>query len=300
MASHAPSPITDRDRFFLEAAEFTPLVAVDSDHSRFIISTGDEAVARRLFHRGRRTEMKALERAIGALDALGAGDWVRGTTFLDIGANIGTSTIPALRSHDFKRAVACEPEPENFRLLKVNATINDLNDRVLALPVAVSDRSGESLLALDPANSGAHRVVSEERAQREKTITVETVSIDYLIRRGILDADEVGLIWIDAQGYEGHVLHGASELLVRGVPVVFEFHPEMLRNTGGLDVLTKLISKRYTHFLDLRRIDPEDDVESELTAARNITALLKRFDADAEARFTDLLAVRLENGSVGS
>src|SRR5258708_27280089 len=137
MASYASEPRQDisgaRDRFFESASEFTPLVAVDSKDARFLVSTADEAVGRRLFRRGRRGEMVTLGHAVSILEAVGLGHWARGTTFLDLGANVGTSAITALLAHEFQAAIACEPEPENHRLLRGNAAMNDLAARLLPL-----------------------------------------------------------------------------------------------------------------------------------------------------------------------
>ena len=283
-----------RDRFFDAAAKFTPLVAVDSLEARFIVSTTDEAVGRRLFRGRRRGEMVTLAHTIEILEALGQGAWVRGTTFLDLGANIGTSAITALRSHDFERAVACEPEPENYRLLKVNATMNDVDDLLTALQVAVSDQRGTASLALDPLNSGGHFVANGDTAH--ETVTVETVSVDYLIERGVLDSQAVGLIWIDAQGYEGHIVKGASSLIELGVPIVMEFHPLMLQRTGGRAMLEEIIPARYTHFIDLRGVEAGDPPTFELRPAEELSALAESL-VGQESHFTDLLAVTLDPGA---
>jgi FkbM family methyltransferase len=288
-------PDGSRDRFFEAAAEFTPLVAVDSLNARFVVSTSDEAVGRRLFRRNLRGEMVTLGHTVAILHALGEAHWTQDTTFLDLGANIGTSTITALRSHSFSRAIACEPEPENYRLLRVNATMNDLADRVLALPVAVSDEArGEAALALDPVNSGGHHVVDESKAR--ETVTVETVSVDYLADRGIFQIDDVGLIWIDAQGYEGHIVSGAIRLVERGVPIVLEFHPKMLRSAGGYTRLEKLLTTRYTHFVDLRHVEAGESGASpsfDLRPASDLPGMAEELAADDRSRFTDILALKL-------
>lgn len=284
-----------RDRFFEAAAKFTPLVAVDSLESRFIVSTADEAVGRRLFRGRRRGEMVTLAHTIEILKALGQGHWVLGTTFLDLGANIGTSAITALRSHDFERAVACEPEPENYRLLRVNAAMNDVEDILTALQAAVSDSRGTAALALDPLNSGGHFVANGDSAH--ETVTVETVSVDYLIKRGVVDAGVVGLIWIDAQGYEGHIVKGASSLLDRGVPIVLEFHPLMLQRTGGRAMLEEIIPARYTHFIDLRGVESGDPPTFQLQPAGDLAALGASLEASEGSHFTDILVLKLDPGA---
>lgn len=49
---------------------------------------------------------------------------------LDIGANIGTTTIEILRQLPMVTADAFEPEPTNFQLLRMNLLTNDLHSRV--------------------------------------------------------------------------------------------------------------------------------------------------------------------------
>ena len=41
-------------------------------------------------------------------------------------------------------------------------------------------------------------------------------------------ADAVGLVWIDTEGHEGHVLAGAASLVDRGVPIVLELNGRWL------------------------------------------------------------------------
>jgi FkbM family methyltransferase len=281
-----------RDRFFDAASEFTPLLAVDSEHARFLVSTADEMVGRSLFRRLRRGEMVTLGKAISILGALKLGRWTQGTTFLDIGANIGTSAITALQAHDFHACVACEPEPENHRLLKVNAALNDVSDRLLALQVAVSNARGVANLHVNRENSGGHQVIDD--AHDHRAITVETVSVDYLVDRGILDAAEVGMIWIDAQGYEGHILKGATRLTARGVPSVLEFHPVLLRQSGGTRMLMDSIRKGYTDFVDLRDVRAGGEQSFELRPAADIGALRNELLAPQGTSFTDILIINRE------
>jgi hypothetical protein len=56
------------------------------------------------------------------------GHSVRLTTFVDVGANIGTHTLWALR-YGFESAVCIEADADNFRLLRVNQILNDMEAR---------------------------------------------------------------------------------------------------------------------------------------------------------------------------
>ena len=79
-------------------------------------------------------------------------------TIVDIGANIGVISIGALHMGELKKAIAIEPEPQNFSLLRRNVNQNGLTDRFTCLPYAVSHQKGELSFELSGTNFGDHRV----------------------------------------------------------------------------------------------------------------------------------------------
>jgi hypothetical protein len=81
---------------------------------------------------------------------------------------------------------------------------------------------------------------------------VEVISLDDLVARHDVDVDDVGLVWIDVQGLEGSVLQGGTRRTGAGVPLVFEYWPESLRQTGSLEPLRRIIGERSTSIYDLR------------------------------------------------
>ena len=96
------------------------------------------------------------------LDALKAhsGDagLMEGKTIIDVGANVGTTTIPALKTFGMGSSIAFEPAPANVRLLRQNVEANRLEERVAAFEVALSDHDGDVAFDLSDSNSGDHRV----------------------------------------------------------------------------------------------------------------------------------------------
>ena len=159
-----------RASFLHRAEELTPLVAVDAEGARFLLDTSDENITPSLFLKRSRGEIRSLRRAAAALGALGLRRV--GGTLIDIGANVGTTTISALREHGFERAVACEPEVRNVRLLELNLVANGLRERVKVCPIAVgdSDRDVELLVAppvLRPARGSPARAAPAAVARGE-------------------------------------------------------------------------------------------------------------------------------------
>jgi FkbM family methyltransferase len=245
-----------RRAFWRLAAHFTPWLAVDRDGLRLVVSTADQTLGRRLFVYPRTQELD-IQRAFATLQAIpGVAERLPGTSIVEIGANIGSHTVEMLKRYGARSVVALEPDPGNCELLRQNVLLNGLSDRVTLLALAVSDHDGAVHLELSPTNAGDHRVrVPAANGGGSEggraTIEVGAARFDSLVARGVIDLDVTGLIWIDAQGHEAHILRGATHLLGSRTPIVMEYWPYGLRRAGGLDALHALIADHYSHVVDV-------------------------------------------------
>lgn len=224
---------------------------------QLVVDTQDQEIGRTVFLTGG-YERWHMETALGVLARHGRR--VDGTVFVDVGANIGTSTVDALLLGGFVSAVCFEPEPHNVRLLTANAALNGLADRVEVHPVALSDLDGAALLQRSSTNLGDHRIFTGAAAAANgngRGRTAEKVQcrrLDGLVEDGLLDPESVGLFWSDAQGHELKILRGASTLADAGVPHVIEFCPNLL----GTDApeLEDHVASRFSTIVDLRTGTP--------------------------------------------
>ncbi len=235
-----------RKTFFNAAAGLTSYVGDDVDGLTFIISTQDRGRGRLLFTKRALKEWRPLDRALAHLDARGLGDYARERVFVDVGANIGSPCIPAVRRHGFRCALALEPEPANFRLLRANVAINLLEDRIDSYPVAASETGGVVPLAIHRGKSGRHSVRPPQPG--EPSIQVEAVALDDFLPKVGLGPADIGLLWIDVEGHETEVLLGASALVRARVPIVVE----VTRKSSTLIALVP----HYPEFADLREDSP--------------------------------------------
>jgi FkbM family methyltransferase len=287
-----PQTAEDREVFFRAAAAHTTIVSAPAPHGRFLVQTRDVTVGLSLFANANRSEMGTLKRAVEVLTEVGLSDRIEGRVFVDVGANIGTTCITALHAHGFSSAVACEPAPDNYRMLELNSILNGIDDRLVVLPIAVSDTNAEVALNLHHTNSGGHQIRARASSRRAagngKSLRVEAMTLNHLLDRGILDAEAVGMVWLDVQGAEGRVVQGASALTRLGVPFVLEFHPLMLERGGRRKSLERIISTRYTHFVDLRRRSSEQALE-ETSKIGEYSERLR-----AAKSYSDILIMRLE------
>ena len=292
LRSIAARRLVPRAVFFDVAARFTPALAVDAAGLRYWVSTADRFVGRETFLTGGFDD-GAMERIMATLAEHVACFDLRGSTVVDIGANIGTTTVPLLHRFGARRAIVFEPEPSNLRLLAMNCLDNGVMDRVCIHAVALSDADGEVTLALSPTNSGDHRVLVDGEHEAGElgealrtTLTVPALRLDTLVERGDVDLAELGLVWMDAQGHEGQILGGALALLGGDVPIVTELWPYGLRRHGGLERMCELIAEHYDAVVEMGA--PEAAMEPAVVPTSDLEALVARYDG---VSFTDLLLV---------
>lgn len=243
---------------FLLLRRLAPIVAVDSDGVRIFLNTRDEGVGLPVYVHGA-LDPQDMCTAVAVLEHSRSHPFAgEGRIFVDIGANIGTSTIQAIADHGAPGAIAFEPDDGNVMLLRHNLLANALTARVAVIQAAVTDQCAPVALEQSKDNFGDHRVRSHpgarEGAFEEHTRTVTTVTgvtLDSQVQSGILDLDRVGLVSIDTQGHEAHVLTGAAQLRAADIPVMLEYWPYGLRMSGGLQRLHDIIADDYDRYIDL-------------------------------------------------
>jgi FkbM family methyltransferase len=185
-------------------------------------------------------------------------------TVIDVGANNGVISIGMLHAGEFARAIAIEPEPQNFSLLRNNVDMNGFADRYICLPYVVSHQKGDVEFELSDTNLGDHRVrvgarlVDAAERQHEsarRVISVQAERLDNLLS-GLPAAflDQIALIWVDVQGYEGYVFMGAKNLISTNVPLVAEIWPYGIRRSGMMqEQFCDIAANTWTYYWVRRR-----------------------------------------------
>jgi FkbM family methyltransferase len=293
--------VADREQrlaYFDRADRYTPYLATAAGGALFLVKTEDKHIGRSLFSKRGRGELAVLARAVAAIRGVLGPDALAQRAFVDVGANIGTTTVPALLSHGFDTAVAIEPEPENVLLLRLNVLLNDIEHRVTVLPVAASNQVGSSELVVNRSRGGKHWIATDRGKIRRKDrsqnalLSVETVTLDHLVETGVIEPERIGLVWMDAEAHEGHILQGASSLLGRGIPLVLEWNPAILDRVGDRVMVERAIASEYTHFADMH--GSLDEPSFPLQAVDRLPAYAERFRGRAKgAAKTDILVLRL-------
>lgn len=154
-----------------------------------------------------------------------------GSTFVDVGANIGCFT--ALAAHlvgPQGRVLAWEPLDKNVQLIYATVWKNRFRN-VVVYPFAASFDIGLVAMTSGPFSSNAGIAPREFGGQRTRVIA-QTQRLDDQLG-GI---DHIDLIKFDIEGHELYAWQGASSLLAKHRPhVLTEFHPKCIRENTDRD-----------------------------------------------------------------
>ena len=211
----------------------------DASYGQMLVYANDGVIGRSLLQTGSFQESKIHH----VQNFLQANFSVDLKLFVDVGANIGTHSIFALKECGFDGAICFEPDLNNYKLLVANISINGLADRIVTNRLALSNLSGEMQMELSRSNYGDHRIKAQstnssfgEEAEREHAF-VPAVSIDDYVVRSKSDWSNA-LIWMNTQGHEGYIFDGGyafikSELGPRYI--VSEFWPYGIERSAGFE-----------------------------------------------------------------
>jgi FkbM family methyltransferase len=159
-----------------------------------------------------------------------------GMVCMDIGAHFGEVALHmAARAGKNGRVYAFEPEPQTYERLIKHAERNERRMPIVTSPLALSDRTGPSVLYAmdgDADNQGLGSLLNS-RPQLTQQIEVQSSTLDAFVKAQKLERLDV--IKIDIQGAEIRCLRGAHETLRRFNPILFlEISPADLKS-GGWD-----------------------------------------------------------------
>jgi len=127
---------------------------------------------------------------------------------VDIGANIGITSLILSDCASRGRVLAVEPSPAAYKALMANVSENDVGN-VTLLQCAVGDNVGLAKFV----EASAYGFVSD------RGIEVEITTLEALMTRGKLD--RLDFLKIDVEGYEPVILRAAVDVLTQHQPVVY-------------------------------------------------------------------------------
>jgi FkbM family methyltransferase len=180
-----------------------------------------------------------------------------GGIMLDLGANIGATSVPRVIAGDVTAVYCAEPDPLNYACLMRNVIENRLVGLVLPDQVAITGAPGPVRL-FQGKQSGGHTLIPAvgagfAQAGAGHEIEVEGITLDGWVERLGIDLRLVTFVKVDTQGAEPQVLNGAARVLAHPhIAWQLEVSPDLLEAAGSSvrDLLQRLRAS-FTHFIDL-------------------------------------------------
>ena len=152
-----------------------------------------------------------------------------GSSFLDVGANIGYFSCLFGRLADPNgKVVAIEPEPQNLRLLESNLKLNGLKN-VTVHGCAVGAKDGTARMGIyKAANRGRHSLVDLENCK--EFVQVPVRRLDDLVRDA--GVKSWALVKMDVEGYESLAFEGGADTLSGTEMLAMEYAPTYWKKAG--------------------------------------------------------------------
>jgi len=243
----------ERRAFLLAAQRLVPSFGIAHEAGVILVPSDELTIRPKLFLGGKRGDFRSLRRT---MTVLGEEGLQGGGTFVDVGANLGTTSLAALGLHGFERVLAIEPDPDNARYLRATAALNGFEERMAVFEAAAGERAGRARFARGRADgrgriSGTGSLTATVPDDGD-VLDVRVVSIDELVASGELDPSGVRLLWLDVQGHEGFVLRGSTTVLERRVPVVAALRRWRLDRAAGRAPFVEIVREHFSRFVDLR------------------------------------------------
>ena len=183
----------------------------------------------------------------------------RNAVFWDIGANIGLYSCYAAKSTDCK-VYAFEPSIFNLELLGRNISLNRLTDKVIIIPIPLTENLLENKLSMSTTEwSGSGSTFGQnythDGSKLIEKFNYRTVGISMDQAISLLKLPQPNYIKMDVDGIEHLILKGGSEVLKKTKSLLVEVDDkfeiqkqnttEYLRNAGF-----KLAEKRHSRLFD--------------------------------------------------
>ena len=156
------------------------------------------------------------------------------TIVLDIGANIGTASVPVCSNNNFE-LIAIEPSKENSALLLKNISINKIKAKIFCSALVSKVTENYIKLFINKGNTGANSLSASWNPgiNSNNNRLIELVpckTFDEIVFENNIDMKKIIITKIDVEGLEEAVLNGSKKFLeLNSAPILLEYRNDLIR-----------------------------------------------------------------------
>ena len=221
-----------------QLGEFATAILTETKHGRLLVPAGDMEVGRYLAHGGN-YGLAEIEFHLRYL--------TMESRILVVGTHVGALLVPLAKR--VRRVVGIEANPDTFRLLEMNVSLNGLSN-VQLYNIAAGNRNGEVDFLMHRCNTGASAIVSGDLAEGKPWARFDEPKIQRLPIRKL---DEVimepafDLIIMDVEGAEFDAMQGMERILASSQRLQIEIIPSLVRarSQATAEEFIQLLAKNF-------------------------------------------------------
>jgi FkbM family methyltransferase len=163
-------------------------------------------------------------------------------TLLDLGANIGMTSLWLAKHYSFSEVIAVEPDPSNAALARQNLELNGISGHVLEAAIGPK----EGLVRFEFSELSNLGKLSENGS------LVPMISVGSIIQN--FAVPKFALVKIDIEGGEQELFNGPVEWLAFTDAIIIEFHPTIV----DYPRLTELVSSNGFRYIPANSVFAEN------------------------------------------
>ena len=145
-----------------------------------------------------------------------------GDNYIDIGANIGTTLIPAAKIIKTGKTLGFEPHPRIYQILKENIAVNNLSDQIKLHNCALG-KENAILNFSSKQNDDTNNILVNGKGIKVPVKKLDDFEAEFEI---------VNLLKIDVEGFEKFILQGGHKMMYKTECIYFEVSEDNFKEYG--------------------------------------------------------------------
>ena len=232
------------------------------NNTNFIINSSDKVNSKKIYSNLSFPQFDELKKAKNLLQK----ENINIENLIDIGAHFGNISIPAVTEKYFKSAIAVEPVPENYKVLRKNIEVNNIENKVKTFNNFIGQKEAEIEIYSFKNNPAASLKIEDKSFLKKYKTTYNLKNIKKVLVKQIhIDAVLKGadfkktIIWSYCQGDDIDIINSSKYIKSEKIPFCLPISGFMLqKNNSNLEsFLNQLIESNYKKFVNLSSSNPE-------------------------------------------
>lgn len=188
-----------------------------------------------------------------------------GEVIIDIGAHTGDTSVPmAFAVGKTGKVLALEPNPYVFKVLKQNSELNkEKSGELIPLNFAATAEDGEFIFNYSDAsfcNGGFLSEIKRDNHHHNFELKVQGRNLEKYIKKNHPDVSKkLGLIKVDAEGYDKEIIKTLSETIEKSRPVIITECYKRLTKEEREELYDVIASKKYVLY-HLKELASMEDI----------------------------------------